>query len=143
MNYRPIITEKIYPVPASKVWQAITDKEQMKEWYFTIDDFILREGAEFNFSVPDGDNIYHHRCVIKEIVPEKLFSHTWTHPSQSKGESVVTWELEPVEDGTKVTLTHRGVESFADGGPNFVYENYQAGWEDILETYLRDYLLKE
>ncbi|MFV0417730.1 MAG: SRPBCC domain-containing protein [Dysgonomonas sp.] len=142
MNYRPIITENIYPVSISKVWRAITDREQMKEWYFTIDDFLLREGTEFNFSVSDGDNIYHHRCIIKEIILEKRFSHTWTHPSQSKGESIVTWELEPVDDGTKVTLTHCGVESFADAGTNFAYENYRAGWEDILETYLRDYLSK-
>ncbi|WP_165044242.1 SRPBCC domain-containing protein [Dysgonomonas sp. ZJ709] len=142
MNNIPIVVEQLYPVPVSKAWEAITDKNQMKEWYFTIDDFELKQGAEFNFdvNVPDGDFIYHHRCVIKEIIPEKKFSHTWTHPSHSKGESLVTWSLHPVEGGTKVRLTHEGVENFADGGENFARENYVAGWTEILGTYLKEFL---
>ncbi|HMM04810.1 MULTISPECIES: SRPBCC family protein [unclassified Dysgonomonas] len=142
MNNIPIIIEEIYPEPLSKVWKAITDKNQMKEWYFTIEDFELREGAEFNFTVSFEDVIYHHRCVIKEIVPQKRFSHTWTHPSQSKGESVVTWDLQPVDNGTKVVLTHEGVENFADAGAGFSRENYVAGWEEISGTSLRNFLSK-
>lgn len=142
MHNIPIITEEIYPEPLSKVWKAITDKNQMEEWYFTIEDFELREGAEFNFIVSFEGVTYHHRCVIKEIVPQKRFSHTWTHPSQSNGESVVTWDLQPVDNGTKVTLTHTGVENFADAGAGFSRENYVAGWEEILGTSLRNFLSK-
>ncbi|GAB6122222.1 SRPBCC family protein [Dysgonomonas termitidis] len=142
MSSTPIIVEKIYSAPVSKIWKAITDKEQMEEWYFTIEDFELREGAEFNFSVPFEDIIYHHRCVIKEIVPLKRLIHTWTHPTQSRGESVVTWDLQPQDGGTKVTLTHTGVENFADAGADFSRENYVAGWEEILGTSLRNFLSK-
>lgn len=142
MYNTPIIIEKVYPVPLSNVWKAITDKNQMKEWYFTIEDFELKEGEEFNFTVSSEDGSYHHRCVIKEIVPLKRFTHTWTHPSHSKGESVITWDLESVDGGTKVTLTHTGVENFADGGVQFARENYVSGWEEILGTSLRDFLSK-
>ena len=142
MNNAPIIIEQLYHVPVAKVWTAITDKNEMKEWYFIIEDFNLREGAEFNFSVSFEDVVYHHRCVIKEIVPKNKFCHTWTHPSQSKGESVVTWELQSLNEGTKVTLIHTGVENFADAGADFSRENYAAGWEDILGTSLRNYLSK-
>lgn len=142
MKKSVVTVEKVYPVPVTKVWQAITDKEQMEEWYFSIEDFVLQKDAVFNFSVSEGENLYRHRCVILEIVPNKKFQHTWTHPDQSKGKSIVTWVLEPVEKGTKLTLIHEGVESFSDGGSNFKIENYEAGWTEIVGTSLKQFLEK-
>jgi uncharacterized protein YndB with AHSA1/START domain len=128
-----MITSKIIiKEPASRVWQALTDKNQMKEWYFDIPDFELREGAVFNFYEPGDAKQYHHRCRILEIVPEKKLSHTWTHPSHSKGESILTWMLEEANGITEVTLHHEGTENFADAGPEFAPENYQMGWDGFI-----------
>jgi uncharacterized protein YndB with AHSA1/START domain len=124
---------------ASKVWQALTDKSQMKEWYFVIPDFELMVGATFNFYEPGGENLFHHRCQIKEIVPNRKFAHTWTHPSHSKGESVVTWLLSETNSITEVTLQHEGIENFTGAGPEFAPENYQMGWEGLLST-LKNYI---
>ncbi|PKP36100.1 MAG: hypothetical protein CVT98_09130, partial [Bacteroidetes bacterium HGW-Bacteroidetes-15] len=134
-----IIKRVIIKESASKVWQALTDKSQMKEWYFDIPDFELRVGAIFNFYEPGGDNQFHHRCEIKEIVPSKKFSHTWTHPSHSKGESLVTWMLNEANGKTEVTLQHEGIENFVDGGSAFAPENYELGWEGILSI-LKNYI---
>ena len=30
----PFIIEQVYDAPIGKVWQALTDKDKMKEWYF-------------------------------------------------------------------------------------------------------------
>lgn len=126
--------------PADRIWRALTDKEEMKEWYFDIPDFELREGAEFSFYEPGGKNEFLHRCRILEIVPEKKFSHTWTHPSHSNGSSVVTIQLHERGDNlTEVVLTHEGLESFADGGPAFAPENYQLGWEGFMAI-LKNYI---
>lgn len=124
---------------ASKVWQALTVKSQMKEWYFDIPDFELRVGATLNFYEPGDAREFHHRCTIREIIPEKKFSHTWTHPSHSKGESVVTWLLEEENGATHVTLQHEGIENFADGGAAFAPENYQMGWEGFMAI-LKNYV---
>lgn len=123
----------------SKVWQTLTDKSQMKEWYFDIPDFELKVGATFNFFEPGGENKFHHRCQIKEIVPNKKLTHTWAYPSHSKGESLVTWLLNEVNGATEVTLYHEGVEQFAHAGPEFAPENYQLGWEGILSI-LKNYV---
>ena len=117
---------------ADKIWHALTQKDKMKEWYFDIPDFELKEGAEFNFYEPGDARLFHHKCVIKEIVSNKKFSHTWTHPEHSKGESTVTWTLDEQENGTLVTLTHSGIESFVDAGPDFAPENYQMGWNGFM-----------
>lgn len=134
-----ISTKVVIKEPAAKVWHALTEKDQLKLWYFAIPDFELRLGATFNFYEPGGANQFHHRCTILEIVPEKKFSHTWTHPSRSKGESVVTWLLKEQNGVTEVTLEHRGIESFSDAGPEFVPENYQMGWEGFMAI-LKNYM---
>jgi len=135
-----MITSKvIIKEAASKVWQALTDKKQMKEWYFDIADFELKVGAVFNFYEPGGANKFHHRCVIREIEPERKFSHTWTHPSHCQGESRVTWLINEKNGITEVVLQHQGVENFAGAGPEFVPGNYQKGWDGLLSI-LKNYV---
>ncbi len=119
--------------PNEKIWAALTQKDAMKLWYFDIPDFVLEAGATFNFYEPGGANKYQHRCTIVEIVPGKKLSHTWQHPSLSKGTSTVTWLLEPAGEGkTNVTVQHEGLESFADAGPDFAPENYKMGWDGLV-----------
>lgn len=142
MDNSPIIVEEIYAAPVTKVWQAITDKEQMEEWYFDIKNFVPEKGKVFDFDVEFDQNVYHHRFEILEVIPNKKLQHTWAHPGHSKGKSVLTWLLEPVEKGTKVTLSHEGTENFADAGDGFTKENYIAGWNEILGQGLRDFLEK-
>ncbi len=140
MQNHPIVIEQIYAVPVETVWKAITDKEKMKQWYFTINDFKLEVGAVFSFYEPGGANQYFHRCVIQEIIPNRKFRHTWTHPDHSKGESMMTWDLEQLDYGTKLTLTHAGIENFADAGEGFQRKNYEAGWNEILSISLHEFL---
>lgn len=135
-----MITSKVIIKEASsKVWQALTDKNKMKGWYFDIPDFELKVGATFNFYEPGGANQFHHRCVILEIEPERKLSYTWTHPSLSKGESEVTWLLKENNGVTEVELQHQGTENFADAGPDFAPENYQMGWNGFMAI-LKNYV---
>ena len=71
MNIEPVVIERTFNAPVEKVWQAITDKEQMKQWYFDIADFEAKEGTEFSFDGGDGNTTYKHLCKITELVPEK------------------------------------------------------------------------
>lgn len=134
-----IQTTIIIKATSAEVWEALTLKDKMKEWYFDIPDFELRKGAVFNFFEPGGSNKFHHRCTIKEIIPEKKFSHTWTYPSHSNGESVVTWLLNEKNGATEVILQHNGIENFTDAGPEFAAENFQMGWEGFMAI-LKNYI---
>ncbi|MCP1996402.1 SRPBCC domain-containing protein [Flavobacterium sp. HSC-61S13] len=127
-----VTSEMIIKAPTSVIWQALTDRDQMREWYFDIADFKLELGETFNFYEPGEARQYHHQCIIKGIEPNQKFSHTWTHPSHSKGESLLTWTLEDLGDATKVSLQHQGLENFADAGPGFEPENYQKGWDGYM-----------
>ena len=49
MKTEPFVIERTYNVSIDKVWQAITDKEKMKQWYFDLSDFKPEVGFEFTF----------------------------------------------------------------------------------------------
>ncbi len=97
--------------PIEKVWDAITNREQMKEWYFNIPDFELKEHTAFNFFEGEDKKLHHH-CEIVEIIPQKKLKHSWTYPDYTHDKTLVKWELQPESNGTLVTLTHKGLENF-------------------------------
>lgn len=135
----PIIMVETFRVPLQEVWKAITDQAAMQQWYFDIEDFTLTEGGSFNFYEGPA-KAYHHRCEVLEVVPNKRFRHTWTHPSHSKGTSILTWELDEVDGETRLTLTHQDTEEFADAGSDFSKANFEVGWHGIVRINLRNYL---
>ncbi len=132
--------DAVFETTKEKVWDALTNPKTMKIWYFDIPDFNLNVGTEFSFYESEKKE-YLHTGEILEVEENKILKHTWKHPEQSKGSSVVTWEIQEIGDGkVKITLSHEGLESFADAGSNFAPENYEMGWNAIVKTNLRNYL---
>ena len=106
----PITVQYKINAPVEKIWKALTDKTEMKLWYFDIPDFEPEVEKQFNFYEPGGENKFHHQCVIIEIVPFQKLKHTWSYPDFSDQKTMVTWELLPEDDATVVKLTHEGIE---------------------------------
>jgi hypothetical protein len=50
--------------------------------------------------------------------------------------------LFPEGNKTRVRLTHEGLESFSANGPDFVKENFQQGWTDIIGISLKEIVEK-
>ncbi len=134
-----ITIEAVFEATKDKVWEAITNSEKMKTWYFNISNFKLELNNEFTFYGSDGTSHFH-KCKILNFEESKLFRHTWTYPEQSNGSSIVTWKIVEVDDKVKVTLTHQGLETFNDGGKDFAAANFEMGWNEIVKTNLRNYL---
>lgn len=132
--------EATFEATTEKVWDVLTNPETMKIWYFDIPDFNLNIANKFSFYESEKKEYLHTGEVLK-VEENKIFQHTWLHPEQSKGSSIVTWEIQEIEDGkVKLKLTHEGLESFADAGAAFSPENYEMGWNAIVKTNLRNYL---
>lgn len=134
------VSKKLH-APIQQVWAALTDPSQMKQWYFHVRDYEPKVGNVFTFYEKETGGTFLHRCEILAVEPPRLFEHTWEHPSHSKGVSKVRWELkEETGGGCTLTLTHTGLENFADAGPEFAPENYEMGWKGIVQIGLRNYL---
>lgn len=141
MHENVVVKQKVN-APAEKVWAALTDKAQMKEWYFDIPDFELGEHREFNFFEPGGGNNYHHHAEILEIIQNKKLKHTWTYPEFSKEKTIVKWKLEEDGDGTEITLTHKGLENLHHLGKDFEKESFENGWTEIVTKNLKQFVEK-
>ena len=139
MHDNVVIKQRVN-APIAKVWSALTDSSQMKNWYFDIPDFELKEGNAFNFYEPGDERKFHHHCEIAEVVPQEKLKHSWTYPDISKEKTIVKWELQPENDGTVITLTHKGLENFHHLGEDFYPESFKKGWEEIIGSSLKNYV---
>jgi uncharacterized protein YndB with AHSA1/START domain len=144
METTPIVKEVTLNAPVARVWRAITDKEEMKKWYFDIAEFKAEPGFEFQFTGgPSLDKQYTHLCTIQEVIPNKKLVHSWKYKGYP-GESFVTWELFEEEDNkTSLKLTHSGLETFPADNPDFKKENFIEGWTQIVGTSIKKYVEQE
>jgi|SRR5688572_11472380 len=141
-NNEPIVIERTFNAPAEKVWQAISDNSQMKQWYFDLEDFKPEVGFEFQFEGGDDKNTYVHLCKVTEVIPGKKLTYSWRYEGH-EGNSFVTFELFPEGEKTRLKLTHEGLETFPSDTNAFAKENFVAGWNDILGRMLKDFLEKK
>ncbi|MES2688906.1 MAG: SRPBCC domain-containing protein [Bacteroidota bacterium] len=137
----PFEIERTYNAPVEKVWKAITDKNEMKKWYFDLEEFKPEVGFEFTFDAGDETkNVsFVHQCRVTEAIPNKKLSYTWKYRDY-EGSSEVTFELFDEGGKTRLKLTHTGLESFPQNSPFFVRESFAQGWTDIIGRSLKEYL---
>ena len=141
MKQEPFVIERTYSTPVDKVWQAITDNDKMRQWYFDLKEFKAEVGFEFTFVGGSEEKQYLHLCRITEVEPQKKLAYSWQYEGYP-GESVVTWELFDEGSHTRVKLTHAGIHTFPTDNKDFARESFTAGWTYITGTSLKDYLEK-
>jgi uncharacterized protein YndB with AHSA1/START domain len=139
MKQQPLVVERTYDASVSRVWQAITNRDEMEKWYFNLAEFRPETGFEFSFTGgPDGRQ-YKHHCRVTEVVPERKISYTWCYEGYP-GESEVSFELFAEGDKTRLKLTHAGLDTFPANNTDFAAFNFNEGWNSILGTSLKKYL---
>ncbi|KPH14957.1 SRPBCC domain-containing protein [Chryseobacterium sp. ERMR1:04] len=138
----PITVQFKINAPIEKVWKALTNKNEMKNWYFDIPDFELEVGKQFNFYEPGDEKKYHHQGEILEIISHQKLKHSWSYPEFSNEKTTVNWEIQPADGETIVTLIHENIDNFKEFGENFSRESFTEGWNGIIGQSLRQYLEK-
>ena len=139
-----IVIERVYNATIEKVWKAITDRAEMKKWYFDLAEFKAEPGFEFKF-IGEGKQgeKFLHLCKVIEVIPKKKLTYSWRYDGY-EGNSFVTFELFEEGNKTRVRLTHKGLETFPVTANNdFAKENFMEGWTYIIGTGLKDYIEKQ
>jgi uncharacterized protein YndB with AHSA1/START domain len=142
MNTEPIRVEKTFNVPLSRLWNAFTVGSEIRKWYFDIPDFVPEVGYEFSFTGESEGRKYLHLCRIVEVKKEQKLSYSWQY-SGYPGKSLVTFEFEDDNGNCRLRLTHEGLETFPQDNPDFSRVNFEAGWSDIINGSLNEYLRKQ
>ena len=78
--------------------------------------FRLLNGEEHN---PTG--------IYQEVIPEKKLVFTWDLPGALEPESLVTFLLEPIDGGTRLTLSHEHLPDEA------ARRSHEHGWSGAFE----------
>jgi uncharacterized protein YndB with AHSA1/START domain len=127
------IVRKIKASPA-KIWAAITEPEQMLQWWGpdagpTLSaEADVRPGGRFSivFRLLNGEE-HNPTGVYREVVPQKKLVFTWEWPGMPERVSLVTFLLEALDGGTKLTLIH---EQLPDEEAR---KSHEAGWSGLLD----------
>jgi uncharacterized protein YndB with AHSA1/START domain len=135
-----VVVERAFDAPVTRVWKALTDVEQMRQWYFDLKEFKPEVGFEFEFVVEHEGTAYHHLCRVTEVIPQKKIAYTWRYKGEP-GDSLVTFELFSHGEKTRVKLTHTGIETFPKT-PAYARKNFEAGWTAIIGTELKQFVEK-
>lgn len=132
-----IIVEMNFPTPIEEVWEAITDIDKMKIWYFEqIESFEPVVGFETRFDVTSGDRIFPHYWKITEAKKPNTITYTWKFEG-FKGVSSVTFELSSIINGTNLKVINNILEDFQDDIPEFTRESCFSGWYYFLNRLLK------
>jgi len=135
----PFEFEQVYDTPIEKVWLALTDQNEIKDWYFPqLREFKPIVGFKFVFS-NDGSP-YQKEWRVTKVDYGRMLAHSWIYKGYP-GRSEVTFELNKEHDKTRLKLTHTGLESFPDD-PHFARSRFEDGWKQILRNNLKKNLAK-
>jgi len=133
-----VVIERTFNAPVGRVWKALTDVEEMRQWYFNLKQFKAEVGFEFDFVVEHEGTTYHHLCKVTEVIPQKKLAYTWRYKGH-EGDSLVTFELFADGDETRLKLTHQGLQTFPKTAA-FARKNFEAGWTAIIDSELKQFL---
>jgi uncharacterized protein YndB with AHSA1/START domain len=141
MKTEPVVVERTYNAPLSRVWSALTEVEKMRQWYFPmLTEFEPEVGFETSFDVKSGDKVFPHIWKVKEVIPNKKISYEWKFGGYP-GDSVVSFELFDMNGQTKVVCTHTGIETFkGEIHPDLARHNFVQGWTHFIGTALKNYV---
>jgi uncharacterized protein YndB with AHSA1/START domain len=151
MNDLTIKQEIIIDASIEKVFRAITDADQLTQWFPDVTILEAKEGGDvqFTFLKDKSDKLekhlhkldkdHHVVGKIMKIVPNKELSYTWKHKDiPDFPETIVSWQLEQLDENkTKLILTHTG---FTDKDKK-EYNSHTEGWSWFIRR-LQNYVTK-
>ena len=112
------------------VWVFLTDRDRLAEWFHRAD-ADLSEGNDYVlFDVAD-DGSEVRRCwgsVLECKPPEKLV-YTFTIEPLKGAMTTVTWLLQEMKGGTRLTLQHEGIGAAAGEGALPLLLALDSGWD--------------
>lgn len=124
-----------FDAPVSQVWRAFADPARLASWFgpkgltTRIDGFDFRAGGAYALvmTAEDGRTFpLKGRFVEIEDGRKLVMTWLWLMPEATGIETLVSFELEPANEGTRLTLTH---ERFADADNA---AGHGEGWDSSL-----------
>jgi uncharacterized protein YndB with AHSA1/START domain len=122
--------------PPERVFAALTSPDELVRWWGSDDEYRttswssdLRAGGAWRAEGRSADGrIFSVAGTFLEVDPPRKLVHTWLAPWDDNHTTTITYRLEPIEGGTRVTLRHEG---FADRAASC--RGHGEGWERVFD----------
>ena len=133
-----ITVDEVFPHAPEIIWQALTSAELMGRWIMAPSGFAPVVGNRFTFQTTAGgawDGVIH--CEVLEVIPNERFVYAWKggHPdNEGYGaplDTVVTFTLSRVGEGTRVRMVHSG---FVLPKNDSAFRNMSGGWTKVVHA---------
>jgi uncharacterized protein YndB with AHSA1/START domain len=108
------------------VFRALTDAEVLQRWFPTRAQTDPRAGGPYSYAWDFADAAQNgtQNGHYVEVVPGRKVSYTWEAGQTDPRQTLVTFVIEPDENGTRVGLAHTG---FGPGQPGGQMRDHHAG----------------
>ena len=132
------ITKVVEPgAPVARVWQALTDHEEFGAWFGVKLEgpFVPGQITSGRITYPGHEGLLW-RALVERMEPERLFSFLWYPFEEDPGKNFTTgpstlvmFQLEPTNGGTRLTITESGFAALNDPRALETLRRNQEGWE--------------
>ncbi len=134
--------EKVFEIyiktTPERLWEAITDTEMRSKYHFgCLVSSDWTPGSRYEQRTPDGARVLGEGENLEVDPPRRLVQSMkalWGEDVKSEGTSRVTWEIEPVGDSCRLTVTH---DNLREGANDQLYGGWPmilSGLKTLLET---------
>jgi uncharacterized protein YndB with AHSA1/START domain len=118
--------------PPAKVWAAITTAEGLGTWFGNTATIDLRPGGAAHMTWTSGDQA---DMRIERVEEPTVFGFTWHIyglPDDDPRRTYVEFTLEPVGDGTRLTVVESGFAQLPPDAHVKAFEGNTRGWASEL-----------
>jgi len=115
---------------ADKLWEALTKPEMTRQYFHKTEvtgNFSIGSTVDYILTEEDGTRRPALTAKILECEPGKRLVHSFDFPKMKDKPSRVSYDIEPMGDVIKLTVTHDDFESETE-----TYNMVQQGWPPIL-----------
>jgi len=134
-----IVVDEVFPHAPETIWKALTANDLIGRWLqMAPTGFEPVKGRRFTFqTTPAGawDGVI--RCQVLEARPNERLAYGWRSGHEgnvgygAQLDTVVTWTLSRVENGTRLRLVHSG---FVLPRNETAFKNMGEGWKKVVRT---------
>jgi uncharacterized protein YndB with AHSA1/START domain len=122
--------------PRQRVWAALTEPNEILGWFPTERAEIdLRPGGEASFVWDESSD----EAIVDIVEPPDRLVFRWRPAGLDRPYTTVSFSLEEIEDGTRLTLVETGFASLPDQIREQSQKGNDEGWRKELEE-LKTYL---
>lgn len=135
MSNTTIIKTCFFATTRETVWSFLTEKDKLAQWFHPATSDLV-EGEDYALVKKEEDGTKVKICwgTVLEMDKPSTLVYTFTVGPLDSAMTTVTWTLEEIQDGTRLTLKHEGISKAAGDAAIGLLMGLDKGWDKHLDS---------